>query len=60
MNIIVPVFENKTHNEFLIEEKVIITIDASNVIDQENKHDKDNSYFEGDMSSKIVVSIEIE
>jgi len=48
------------NNEFLIEEKVIITIDASNVIDQENKHDKDNSDFEGDMSSKIVVSIEIE
>ena len=48
-------FEN---NKFFIEEEVIITIDASDVINQENKHDKDDSGFEGDMSSKIVVSIE--
>ena len=46
------------NNEFFIEEEVVIIIDASNVINQENKHDIDNSDFEGDMSSKIVVSIE--
>jgi len=50
-------FEN---NKFIIDEEVIITIDASDVIKQENKYDKDNSGFEGDVSSKIVVSVESE
>ena len=48
------------YNGVSTEEKIVITIDASNVIKQENKHDKDNTDFEGDMSSKIVVSIENE
>ena len=48
------------YNEFYTEEEVVITIDASNVINQENKHDTDNTGFEGEMSSKIVVSIENE
>lgn len=48
------------YNKFLTNEEVVITVDASNVINQENKHDKDNTHFEGDISSKIVVSIESE
>ena len=46
------------YSRLYTEEDVVITIDASNVINQENKHDKDNTHFEGEMSSKIVVYIE--
>jgi len=40
------------------ENEVVITIDASDVIKQENKHNANNTDFEGDLSSKLVVSVE--
>ena len=46
------------YSRLYTEEDVVITIDASNVINQEIKHDNDNTDFEGEMSSKIVVYIE--
>ena len=48
------------YNDFFTEKEVVIRIDASNVINQEKKHDTDDTGFEGEMSSKITVSIETE
>ena len=50
-----------SYNGFFTEEEVVITIDASDIISQEKKHDEDNNAhtsYEGNMGSKIVVCIE--
>ncbi len=44
--------------DLFIDQGVKITIDASNVLQEEKRHDVENTDYEGSMTSKIMVTVE--